>query len=117
LFPGNWLEPGGTATPATCPRRPTPSPYCWNILRNSRRPSKATLVPGIKGEGIEFACTEGRLPIDRAHYEFHSTEKGAQPVVVKAAANLDLDRIRNFLDCVRSRALPNGDVLIGHRSA
>jgi len=23
----------------------------------------------------------------------------------------------NFLECVRSRKLPNGDVLIGHRSA
>jgi predicted dehydrogenase len=78
---------------------------------------EATLVPGIKGEGIEFAGTEGRLLIDRAHYEFHSTEKGAQPVVVKASTNLDLDHIQNFLECVRSRALPNGDVLIGHRSA
>ena len=36
---------------------------------------------------------------------------------MKAATNLDLDHIRNFLDRVRSRALPNGDVLIGHRSA
>jgi predicted dehydrogenase len=78
---------------------------------------EATLVPGIKGEGIEFAGTLGRLLIDRAHYEFHSTEKGAQPVVVKASTNLDLDHIQNFLECVRSRALPNGDVLIGHRSA
>jgi hypothetical protein len=26
-------------------------------------------------------------------------------------------RTLNFLECVRSRALPNGDVLIGHRSA
>ena len=25
--------------------------------------------------------------------------------------------MQNFLDCVRSRKLPNGDVLIGHRSA
>jgi elongation factor P len=78
---------------------------------------EATLVPGIKGEGIEFAGTEGRLLIDRAHYEFQSTEKGAQPVVVKASTNLDIDHIRNFLDSIRSRALPNGDVRIGHRSA
>ena len=78
---------------------------------------EATLVPGITGAGIEFAGTLGRLLIDRAHYEFHSTEKGAQPVVVKASTNLDLDHIQNFLECVRSRALPNGDVLIGHRSA
>jgi predicted dehydrogenase len=78
---------------------------------------EATLVPGITGAGIEFAGTLGRLQIDRAHYEFHSTEKGAPPVVVKASTNLDLDHIQNFLECVRSRALPNGDVQIGHRSA
>ena len=30
----------------------------------------------------------------------------------------DLDHVaKNFLECVRSRKLPNGDVLIGHRSA
>ena len=30
---------------------------------------------------------------------------------------MDQDHIRNFLECVASRKLPNGDVLIGHRSA
>ncbi|MBK9167689.1 MAG: hypothetical protein IPM24_09520 [Bryobacterales bacterium] len=30
---------------------------------------------------------------------------------------MTLDHVKNFLDCVRSRKLPNGDVLIGHRSA
>ena len=28
-----------------------------------------------------------------------------------------MDHVKNFLDCVKSRKLPNGDVLIGHRSA
>ncbi len=37
--------------------------------------------------------------------------------VVRAFSNLDLDHIQNFLECVKSRKLPNGDVLIGHRSA
>jgi hypothetical protein len=36
---------------------------------------------------------------------------------VKSSSNLDLDHIQNFLECVKSRKLPNGDVLIGHRSA
>jgi hypothetical protein len=30
---------------------------------------------------------------------------------------LTLDHVKNFLECVRSRQRPNGDVLIGHRSA
>ncbi len=41
-----------------------------------------------------------------------------EPVVVKAEPyDLTLDHVRNFLECVRSRKSPNGDVLIGHRSA
>ncbi len=78
---------------------------------------EATLVPGIKGAGIEFCGTKGKLYIDRQRYEFTPVGKGAQPVVVKAFSNIELDHVQNFLDCVKSRALPNGDVLIGHRSA
>ncbi|SPF48851.1 Oxidoreductase domain protein [Candidatus Sulfopaludibacter sp. SbA4] len=78
---------------------------------------EATLVPGITGAGIEFCGTQGKLYIDRGRYEFTPIGRGAQPTVVKATTNLDLDHIQNFLDCVKSRKLPNGDVLIGHRSA
>jgi len=78
---------------------------------------EATLVPGIVGEGIEFCGTEGKLYIDRRRYEFTPAGRGAKPIEVKATTNLDLDHIQNFLDCVKSRKLPNGDVLIGHRSA
>jgi predicted dehydrogenase len=78
---------------------------------------EATLVPGITGAGIEFCGTEGRLYIDRGRYEFTPVGRNVTPTVVKASSNLDLDHIQNFLECVKSRKLPNGDVLIGHRSA
>ncbi len=78
---------------------------------------EATLVPGITGEGIEFCGTQGKLFIDRRRYEFRPLGRDAQPVEVKASSNLDQDHIQNFLDCVKSRKQPNGDVLIGHRSA
>jgi predicted dehydrogenase len=78
---------------------------------------EATLVPGITGAAQEFCGTQGRLWIDRSRYEFHPVGRGVQPTVVKAQSNLDLDHIQNFLECVKSRQLPNGDVLIGHRSA
>jgi predicted dehydrogenase len=78
---------------------------------------EATLAPGITGAGVEFAGTKGRLLIDRGHYEFHSAEKGSPPVTVQAEGNLDQLHMQNFLDCVRTRKSPNGDVLIGHRSA
>jgi hypothetical protein len=43
--------------------------------------------------------------------------RGTKPTVVPATTDLDQDHIQNFLDCVKSRQRPNGDVLIGHRSA
>ncbi len=79
---------------------------------------EATLAPGIRGDGIEFCGTEGKLLIDRGHYEFRAAGRGAQPVVVQAEKeDMTLDHVRNFLDCMRSRKRPNGDVLVGHRSA
>jgi predicted dehydrogenase len=78
---------------------------------------EATLVPGITGDAVELCGTEGRLWIDRTRYEFHPLGRNAQATVVQASSDLDLDHVENFLECVRSRKLPNGDVLIGHRSA
>jgi len=85
---------------------------------------EATLVPGITGAGIEFCGTEGKLWIDRSRYEFTPKGRGATPVVVPAEPgkppmndSLTQSHVNNFLDCTKSRKLPNGDVLIGHRSA
>ncbi|MDA2930960.1 Gfo/Idh/MocA family oxidoreductase [Acidobacteria bacterium AH-259-O06] len=78
---------------------------------------EATLAPGTRGSGVELIGTEGRLLIDRRHFEFQSAETGASPVIVKAQGNLTEDHVENFLKCVHTRRLPTGDVLIGHRSA
>jgi predicted dehydrogenase len=78
---------------------------------------EATLAPGLKGAGVEFVGTEGKLFITRGQFEFLSAEKGAQPVIVKSALDQTIEHVANFLDCVRTRKRPNGDVQIGHRSA
>jgi hypothetical protein len=78
---------------------------------------EATLVPGITGAAQEFCGTEGRLWIDRSRYEFYPRGRNVQPVVVQKFSDIDMDHVQNFLDSVRSRKLPNGDVLVGHRSA
>jgi len=107
---------------------------------------EATLVPSITGAAQEFCGTEGRLWISRQRFEYYPVPArpagggggrqagaggpgrggagrggyGAPPqpaVVVQASGNLDQEHMQNFLDCVKSRKLPNGDVLIGHRSA
>ncbi len=79
---------------------------------------EATLAPGITGAAVEMCGTEGRLYIDRSKYVFYPIGRNAQPVEVKAEPHdLTLDHVNNFLECVRTRKRPNGDVLIGHRSA
>ena len=79
---------------------------------------EATLAPGVTGAAVEMCGTQGRLWISRSRYEFHSIEKGVPPVIVKAdPVDMTVHHVNNFIDCVRSRNLPNGDVLIGHRSA
>lgn len=78
---------------------------------------EATLAPGKRGAAVEFIGTKGRLYIDRGHFEYQSSERGSSPVEGKAEGDLTSNHIRNFLDCVKSRKRPNGDVWIGHRSA
>jgi len=78
---------------------------------------EATLAPGITGEGIEFCGTEGKLYIDSNHYTFTPRGRNAKPIDVPKSSNIDMDHVENFIECVKSRKLPNGDVLIGHRSA
>ena len=110
------------------------APDTINVLLEYKAPFtatfEATLAPGIKGEAIEFCGTEGRLWISRSRYEYYPVPAPAapgstpprpgaapDPTVVQASGSLDRDHMQNFLDCVVSRKLPNGDVLIGHRSA
>ena len=84
---------------------------------------EATLVPGIKGEAIEMCGSEGRLWIDRSRYEYYPVGAKQPAETVQAEViqgvhdSLTQDHVNNFLECVKERKRPNGDVLIGHRSA
>ncbi|MDA1315813.1 MAG: Gfo/Idh/MocA family oxidoreductase [Acidobacteria bacterium] len=78
---------------------------------------EATLAPGKGGAGIEIVGTEGRLMIDRGKYEFYPAGRDVTPTIVEAEGDMTVDHVNNFVDCVRSRKRPNGDVWIGHRSA
>ena len=66
--------------------------------------------------GIEFLGDKGSLFINRNRYEFTSGEKDAEPIRQEIPGDITDDHVRNFLDCCRSRKLPNADVYIGHRS-
>ncbi len=78
---------------------------------------EATLAPGITGEGVEMCGTEGKLFITRGQFTFTPAGRGALPVTVKAERDQTVDHVEDFLECCRTRKLPNGDVLVGHRSA
>jgi predicted dehydrogenase len=78
-----------------------------------------TNVPqaGLPREGIEFCGTQGHLRIDRTRFEFFPPEPREKPVVVECKTDLVEQHVANFIDCVKSRKMPNGDVVMGHRSA
>jgi predicted dehydrogenase len=78
---------------------------------------EATLAPGLGGAGVELVGTQGRLHITRGQYTFTPVGRNAQPVVVKADRDQTIDHVENFLECMKSRKRPNGDVWVGHRSA
>src|SRR5437870_5419110 len=77
----------------------------------------ATLAPSLQGTGMELCGTEGRLLVVGRRFEFHPVAKGAKPVIAEETGDSTADHVNNFIDCVRSRKLPNADVLICHRSA
>lgn len=79
---------------------------------------EATLAPGITGAAIEMCGTEGKLWISRGKYEYYPKGSGNKPTeVVEYKSDATIEHVANFLDCVVSRKRPNGDVMIGHRSA
>ena len=49
---------------------------------------EATLAPGITGAGVEFCGTQGRLYIDRRHYEFHPRGAARSRWWCKAASDI-----------------------------
>jgi predicted dehydrogenase len=82
----------------------------------------ATLVPGARGAALELMGTEGRLYIDRGGYTYQAIPPGRRaappaPIERRNTKSLEQQHVRNFLDCVKSRALPNSDIVSGHRSA
>jgi predicted dehydrogenase len=104
---------------------------------------EATLAAGMDANGVELYGTKGRMLITRAGFEFTPVEprtpqdRGGRgqrtaysapafppasqlnkdALVVKAEGNLGEQHTRNFLDCIKSRKMPYGDVVLGHRAA
>ncbi len=84
------------------------------------------LGPWQREHGCEFHGENGILVVDRGGWEVVSeTDRFKQPERVKrmadiprkpSAGGMDLPHVRNFLECMKTRAMPVADVEIGHRS-
>jgi predicted dehydrogenase len=81
--------------------------------------------PAMRRGYVEFRGTKGTLYVDDTGYEilpesggqFQDKKPRMEAVEEKSGeGDLTVAHLRNFLDCVKSRALPNADVEIGHRS-
>jgi predicted dehydrogenase len=72
--------------------------------------SNAYAVPGEYG--VTFHGEKGKLFVNRNRWEFTPAGRGAQAVADKKPGDITADHVRNFLDCCKSRKLPNADAAI-----
>ncbi|MEX0585865.1 MAG: Gfo/Idh/MocA family oxidoreductase, partial [Pirellulales bacterium] len=86
---------------------------------------EASGAPAFPAGGeIEFRGTLGALySHDKGYHitaerggQFQSNEPRLKPASGTIAEDATVNHTRNFLDCVRTRKLPNADIEIGHRS-
>ncbi len=77
---------------------------------------ESTALDDMPEYAIEFCGAKGKLLINRDRFEFRATGKGVRPVIVKSPREITIDHAQNFLECCRSRRMPNGDAYFGHRA-
>lgn len=76
-----------------------------------------SLALGVPNEyGIEFYGDQGKLYVNRNRYEFTPPGRNAEKEGRKWEGDITVDHVRNFVDCVKSRKLPNADVYLAYRS-
>jgi len=62
--------------------------------------------------GITWYGDKGKLFVNRNRWEFTPAGRGAEPVKRSIPGDITADHVRNFLDCCKSRKLPNADAAI-----
>lgn len=88
---------------------------------------EASGVPAIAQGELELRGTLGAAYIGGRKFEiiperggqFQDPSRRLEPIKVEVPVgenDMTVDHARNFLDCIKSRAMPNADVEIGHRS-
>jgi predicted dehydrogenase len=59
--------------------------------------------------GITFYGEQGKLFVDRNRWEFTPVGRNAESIKQQIPGDITMDHVRNFLDCCKSRKLPNAD--------
>jgi predicted dehydrogenase len=62
--------------------------------------------------GVTFYGDQGKLFVDRNRWEFTPPGRNVETVKRGIPGDITADHVRNFLDCVKSRKLPNADAAI-----
>lgn len=62
--------------------------------------------------GITFYGEKGRLFVNRNRWEFTPAGRNTKPEERRIPGDITRDHVRNFLDCCKSRKLPNADVAL-----
>jgi len=65
---------------------------------------------------LEILGTRGFMVLGRHGGGYQIFDANKQPVVTRPGRQADVEHLRNFLDCIRSRNLPEADVAQGHAS-
>ena len=84
-----------------------------------------TYVSRVDDGGLEFRGDRGTLKIDRARLAFYrddapyasGTSAPEPDILVRSSGDGTLTHLQNWLDCIRSRKLPNAHIRVAHEAA
>ena len=84
-----------------------------------------TYVSRVDDGGLEFRGERGTLKVDRARLAFYRDDSACAPgtqtpepeIYVRSSGDGTLSHLQNWLDCVRSRKVPNAHIRVGHQAA
>jgi predicted dehydrogenase len=84
-----------------------------------------TYVSRVDDGGLEFRGERGTLKVDRARLAFYRDDAAWAPgtqtpepeIYVRSSEDGTLSHLQNWLDCIRSRKMPNAPIRIGHQAA
>ena len=84
-----------------------------------------TYVSRVDDGGLEFRGDRGTLKIDRARLAFYRDDAAYAPgtltpdpeIYVRSSGDGTLTHMKNWLDCIRSRKMPNAHIRVAHQAA